>query len=103
MNKTTCVKIKRSKGLIVVDCDIYIGRRCVMGGWDLPHSEWANPFILGEHATTREELLEMYLDYVISNPELMASLHELKGKVLGCWCSPQLCHGDILSSLANSD
>jgi hypothetical protein len=26
---------------------------------------------------------------------------ELKGKVLGCWCSPKACHGDILAKIAN--
>ena len=29
------VKILRKGGNIVVDCDVYIGRRCTMGGWDL--------------------------------------------------------------------
>lgn len=26
-------------------------------------------------------------------------LRELKGKVLGCWCTPQRCHGDVLIKL----
>jgi len=25
----------------------------------------------------------------------------LKGKVLGCWCAPEPCHGDVLKELAN--
>ena len=33
------------------------------------------------------------------NKELMNSLKELKGKVLGCWCCPELCHGNILLDL----
>jgi len=31
----------------------------------------------------------------------MASLHELKGKRLGCFCKPKLCHGDVLVELIN--
>ena len=31
----------------------------------------------------------------------MSHIHELKGKVLGCWCAPQACHGDTLAELAN--
>jgi hypothetical protein len=36
-----------------------------------------------------------------TQPDLMARLPELKGKVLGCWCAPEACHGDILSEFAN--
>lgn len=25
---------------------------------------------------------------------------ELRGKVLGCWCAPKMCHGDVLAELA---
>ena len=31
----------------------------------------------------------------------MNSLHELKGKQLGCWCKPGVCHGDVLVKLYN--
>jgi hypothetical protein len=31
----------------------------------------------------------------------MAALPELKGKVLGCWCAPSACHGDVLMRLVN--
>lgn len=31
----------------------------------------------------------------------MKDLHELKGKVLGCWCAPNSCHGDVLTELAD--
>jgi hypothetical protein len=41
----------------------------------------------------------MYMEYILNSPELMASLHELKDKRLGCWCKPKICHGDILVDL----
>jgi len=30
---------------------------------------------------------------------LIDSLPELKDKVLGCWCAPEPCHGDVLKEL----
>lgn len=32
---------------------------------------------------------------------LLNDLHELKGKTLGCFCSPLACHGDVLVELVN--
>ena len=33
--------------------------------------------------------------------ELLSCLGELKGKVLGCFCKPKACHGDVLVELVN--
>lgn len=77
--------------------DIYIGR------WNpkFPiNSKWANPFKIGQDGT-REEVIEKYRQYLLSNAELMAALPELIGKTLACWCSPQACHGDILVELSS--
>ena len=68
--------------------DIYIGRP----------SKWGNPFVIGKDGT-REEVCQKYEEYIRKTPHLMDSLHELIGKTLGCWCSPKLCHGDILIKL----
>ena len=70
--------------------DVYIGRP----------SKWGNPFEIGVHGT-REEVIKMYEEYIMNKPELLMSLNELKGKTLGCWCSPKACHGDVLINLAN--
>lgn len=37
----------------------------------------------------------------MSSPTLLAALPELKGKVLGCFCKPKACHGDVLADLVN--
>lgn len=77
--------------------DVYIGRP----------SKWGNPYSHkeGTKATfkvdTVEEAIANYRNWIKGNPELLDDLHELKGKVLGCWCSPKPCHGDILMELAN--
>lgn len=91
------VRLKRRGGVVVQDCDVYIGRECKMGGWDLPESKWANPFSVKKY--TREIALQKYEEYILSTPSLLESLGELEGKRLGCWCSPEPCHGNIIIKL----
>jgi len=75
--------------------DVYIGRP----------GKWGNPFTHKDgtraqfKVSTRQEAVEKYREYILENKELMNSLEELKGKVLGCWCKPQACHGDVLVEL----
>ena len=38
---------------------------------------------------------------VRNNDEMIQKLKELENKVLGCWCKPWFCHGDILIKLYN--
>ena len=64
---------------------VYIGRG----------SKWGNPFVIGKHGT-RDEVIKQYKRYLWESKELMGSLEELDGKTLGCFCSPQKCHGDVL-------
>jgi hypothetical protein len=78
--------------------DIYIGRSFL----EFPESDWHNPFRLG-HDGNRKVVLQKYREYLQSNPDLMARLHELRGKTLGCWCKPLTCHGDVLAELANEE
>ncbi len=76
--------------------DVYIGRP----------SKWGNPFShlegKGEiKVDTREEAIQGYELYLEEHPELVrAAKLELRGKVLGCWCRPKTCHGDILARIA---
>jgi hypothetical protein len=70
--------------------DIYIGRP----------SKWGNPFVIGKDGD-REGVIEKYRQYILNNSKLLACIPELKGKILGCWCKPKKCHGDILAELAN--
>jgi len=71
--------------------DVYIGRP----------SKWGNPFVIGKNGD-RDTVIAKYRKYILSQPSLMAALPELKGKVLGCWCHPKACHGDVLAELANA-
>jgi Domain of unknown function (DUF4326) len=75
--------------------DVYIGRG----------SKWGNPYSWkpGTKAkymvSSREEAIQKYKEWVLQQPTLMNSLHELKGKTLGCFCKPAPCHGDVLVEL----
>jgi len=70
--------------------DVYIGRP----------SKWGNPFEIGRDGT-RAEVIKKYEEYLLQSDKLFVDIGELKGKVLGCWCSPQPCHGDVLVKYAN--
>lgn len=76
---------------------VYIGRQNHYVG--AKKSKWANPYAVKKYGL--DQCLIMYEDYIRSTPELMNSLEELRGKELGCWCSPQPCHGNILVKLLN--
>ena len=96
--KTTVVHCQKSP------YDVYIGRG--------KGSKWGNPFSHREgtlanfKVRTRKEAIDRFEEYLLNNEELMKSLPELKGKVLGCWCKDSRkfvsCHGDILAKHANA-
>jgi len=74
--------------------DVYIGRP----------SKWGNPYSHKEgttaeyKVTSRDKAIDSYRHYILygAGQHLLKDLHELEGKVLGCWCKPKRCHGDIL-------
>ena len=71
--------------------DVYIGRP----------SKWGNPFFIPEYGS-RAFVIQRYRDWIQTRPELLAALGEIRGKVLGCWCKPEACHGDVLAELADA-
>lgn len=78
--------------------DVYIGRANPRYG--LKRSKWANPFRLKSEAE-RPAMIERYREWIMNQPDLLARIHELRGKRLGCWCAPKPCHGDVLAELAD--
>jgi hypothetical protein len=70
--------------------DVYVGRP----------TQWGNPFTIGQDGT-REDVIQKHAEWIRTQPQLMARLGELRGKVLGCWCAPRACHADTLARLAN--
>jgi hypothetical protein len=98
---TSVVRIQRRHGAVVQDCDVYIGRQVSRGGWNLPASKWANPYTIAQCGSA-EKAIALYEAYLLKNADLMASLGELRGKTLGCWCKPGPCHGDVLAKWADN-
>lgn len=90
---------------LIVHCkrepyDIYIGRG----------SKWGNPFSHMKYSQaeviveSREEAIECFKNWIETRPDLIdAARKELKGKILGCFCDPLPCHGEVLIKLANSE
>lgn len=86
--------------------DIYIGRPGKgKSGY------WGNPIVINKECPMcglkhdREASIicyESYIEYRIGNDlEFRNKLKSLKGKVLGCFCKPKLCHGDIMIKYIN--
>lgn len=89
------------------DWDVYIGR-----GNDPKTGEpgiWGNPYttkdskIAKYKVKTKQEAIENYRKYLLSNEFLMSMLETLKGKRLGCWCKHKKtkigeynCHGEVI-------
>jgi hypothetical protein len=90
---TTVVNVRSDDSFTV-----YIGR--AVPRRRLKASKWANPFKIGRDGA-REQVIAKYRDYLLSRPDLLASLSELRGQRLGCWCAPAPCHGDVLAGLAD--
>jgi hypothetical protein len=70
-------------------------------------SRWGNPYRIGQpwsdliaDRMTRADVIQRYRGWLqgqlIIDP---AFLEPLRGKVLGCWCKPLPCHGDVIVEL----
>lgn len=81
---TTVVHCKRQP------YDVYIGRP----------SKWGNPFEIGRDGT-RADVIAKYEMHILARLDLLEALPDLRGKRLGCWCTPKPCHGGVLARLAD--
>lgn len=80
------------------DFDVYIGRDVPEHG--IRGSKWGNPCVMADESDAeRERAVAAYREWVVTQPDLMSSLEELRGLRLGCWCAPKRCHGDVLVEL----
>ena len=71
--------------------DVYVGRP----------SPFGNPFVIGRDGD-RETVIRKYRAWLVAQPALVERVRrELADKVLGCWCAPAPCHGDVLADVAN--
>lgn len=91
-------------GVKVVHCrkapyDVYIGRP----------SRWGNPCELVTRVNgrvrrvSRKIAVKRYALHLLAHPELIElARRDLRGKVLGCWCNPRLCHGHLLAAIVRA-
>ncbi len=74
--------------------DVYIGRPTIFG----------NPFKISD--SSRQEAISKYKDYFnnrIKNDKFFKDcIEQLQGKILGCYCKPQDCHGDVIVEYLDS-
>lgn len=78
---------------------VYCGR--AMPRMGLKASKWANPFKIGIDGG-RFEVISKHRVWVLHKHDLMAALHELRDKILVCFCHPELCHCDSLKEFAGA-
>jgi hypothetical protein len=81
---------------------VYIGRgRCPRTA---KPGRWGNPFRIGPDGD-RQEVIARYAAWlsqeVDSERITLADLAALDGEVLGCWCAPEPCHGEVLERAAD--
>lgn len=92
--KTTVVNIRREHEIF----EVYIGRK--NNRYNLPESPFCNPFPLSDFKGDRKACLDEFTNYFIrkigTDLSFCLAVEELRGKILGCWCSPEPCHGDVI-------
>jgi hypothetical protein len=65
---------------------VYIGRPSVLG----------NPYVIGKDGN-RAEVIHKFEQYARDNDKVLRAIDELQeDDVIGCWCSPHACHGDVI-------
>ena len=77
----------------------YIGREVRKRGFK--ESIWANPYKITKDKSRKESLScyrKLMVCWVREVPGKF-NLNTLTDMLLGCWCHPQICHGDILVEL----
>lgn len=66
-------------------------------------SDWGNPFLLDDDGS-RDEVCDWFENYYLPfRKSLLKKIRHLKGKVLGCHCYPNRCHGETLKSIVDGD
>ena len=88
--------------------DVYIGRG---RGGSVPPRPWeygwlGNPVVVGKVCpvcgSTHNDnggTLPCYKEYLVEqlkNPEWAREFYKIGGKILGCFCKPKQCHGDVI-------
>lgn len=95
MARTRVVNLRREP------YDVYIGRPG--HGQD---GYFGNPLRTPPQPGARTTVLARYRDWFLwrveNDPEFRRRVLALRGKVLGCFCKPAACHGDVIAEWVDS-
>jgi hypothetical protein len=94
--KTRVVNVKRTS-----EWTVYIGR----SNRQNPKAPFGNPFILKSEKQRKEVIADFsayFYKRLDTDPDFLQQVLLLKGKVLGCYCHPKACHGDVIADYLNS-
>ena len=97
-DKTMVVNFKRDR----LRYFIYIGRD---GRDPKGRGKWGNPFAIKKGVRTREQSIAQYILYFYHPDQAglrALARKELKGEILGCYCKPDDCHGDVIATYLNN-
>jgi hypothetical protein len=81
---------------------VYIGR--AIGS--IAGSKYGNPFAISKYAVDpmieRQRVVAQYRRHLVTSGLIEQARRELHGKVLGCWCAPEQCHGHVIAELIDA-
>jgi Domain of unknown function (DUF4326) len=81
---------------------VYVGRNMTFYVKAAVGSAFRNPFNVKKFG--RRGCIDKFREHLLASPDLLAQARrELRGCVLGCWCKPEACHGDVLLQLVNQE
>lgn len=66
-------------------------------------TQWGNPFEMPDDGGRTEVVTKFERFYWPHKDKLLDKAPNLRGKVLGCWCHPQPCHGHIIADTVNEE
>ena len=89
---TKVVNIKKKK------CDVYIGRGSIFGNpyTHLPIGNTKAQVQVESREAAIEEYRKYFYHRIETDQNFLDEVLRLKDKILGCYCSPKKCHGDII-------
>jgi hypothetical protein len=64
-------------------------------------SKWGNPFEMPEDGARPDVVGNYTKFYLPHKPGLLRRMDTLGGKVCGCWCHPEECHGHVIAEIVN--
>ena len=95
--ETVVINMDTHKHLVRYASDLQVYVRIDRG------TAWGNPFIMDADGT-RDEVCDWYEEnYLPYKKSLLTKLKSLKGKMLGCHCYPERCHGDSLKTIISNE